>query len=100
MKEKLVSSPQLDASGYWRGPLIFPRCRSFITTPANPYYDMFVRWQFLALRERNKLDFGKRHTVFSPKDGQPCMDHDRQTGEGVWQMRLCIYMYMYIYINV
>uniref|UniRef100_A0A671KQP7 Leucine--tRNA ligase, cytoplasmic n=1 Tax=Sinocyclocheilus anshuiensis TaxID=1608454 RepID=A0A671KQP7_9TELE len=23
------------------------------------------------------------YTIYSPKDGQPCMDHDRQTGEGV-----------------
>jgi leucyl-tRNA synthetase len=22
-----------------------------------------------------------RYTIFSPKDGQPCMDHDRSTGE-------------------
>lgn len=29
------------------------------------------------------LEFGKRYTIFSPKDGQPCMDHDRQSGEGV-----------------
>ncbi|KAM4875852.1 leucine--tRNA ligase, cytoplasmic [Thomomys bottae] len=57
--------------------------RSFITTDVNPYYDSFVRWQFLTLRERNKIKFGKRHTIYSPKDGQPCMDHDRQTGEGV-----------------
>jgi leucyl-tRNA synthetase len=28
-------------------------------------------------------EFGKRNTIFSPKDGQPCMDHDRQSGEGV-----------------
>lgn len=27
--------------------------------------------------------YGKRYTIFSPKDGQPCMDHDRSTGEGV-----------------
>lgn len=27
--------------------------------------------------------YGKRHTIFSPKDGQPCMDHDRSSGEGV-----------------
>eukprot|EP00795_Rhopilema_esculentum_P000827 gene827-10569_t len=40
--------------------------RSFITTDANPYYDSFARY-----------------TVYSPKDGQPCMDHDRQSGEGV-----------------
>ena len=25
----------------------------------------------------------KRLAVFSPKDGQPCADHDRATGEGV-----------------
>uniref|UniRef100_A0A8C6QYE3 Leucine--tRNA ligase, cytoplasmic n=1 Tax=Nannospalax galili TaxID=1026970 RepID=A0A8C6QYE3_NANGA len=57
--------------------------RSFITTDINPYYDSFVRWQFLTLREKNKIKFGKRYTIYSPKDGQPCMDHDRQTGEGV-----------------
>ncbi|XP_028906889.1 leucine--tRNA ligase, cytoplasmic isoform X1 [Ornithorhynchus anatinus] len=57
--------------------------RSFITTDVNPFYDSFVRWQFLTLRERNKIKFGKRYTIYSPKDGQPCMDHDRQTGEGV-----------------
>lgn len=25
----------------------------------------------------------KRHAVYSPKDGQPCADHDRASGEGV-----------------
>ena len=25
----------------------------------------------------------KRYAVFSPKDGQPCADHDRASGEGV-----------------
>lgn len=57
--------------------------RSFITTDANPYYDSFVRWQFIRLKERNKIKFGKRYTIFSPKDDQPCMDHDRSSGEGV-----------------
>nr|XP_061801544.1 leucine--tRNA ligase, cytoplasmic-like isoform X1 [Nerophis lumbriciformis] len=57
--------------------------RSFITTDVNPFYDSFVRWQFLTLKERKKINFGKRYTIYSPKDGQPCMDHDRQTGEGV-----------------
>lgn len=57
--------------------------RSFITTDVNPFYDSFVRWQFVILKERNKVKFGKRYTIYSPKDGQPCMDHDRQTGEGV-----------------
>ena len=27
--------------------------------------------------------YGKRYTIYSPKDGQPCMDHDRTKGEGV-----------------
>ncbi|CAI8050231.1 Leucine--tRNA ligase, cytoplasmic [Geodia barretti] len=57
--------------------------RSFITTDANPYYDSFVRWQFTKLKERKKIKFGKRHTIFSPLEGQPSMDHDRATGEGV-----------------
>ncbi|XP_018025140.1 leucine--tRNA ligase, cytoplasmic [Hyalella azteca] len=57
--------------------------RSFITTNRNAYYDSFVRWQFLRLKERGKVAFGKRYTIYSPKDGQPCMDHDRASGEGV-----------------
>lgn len=57
--------------------------RSFITTDANPFYDAFVRWQFNRLRALNYVRFGSRHTIYSPADGQPCMDHDRQTGEGV-----------------
>ncbi|XP_071786614.1 leucine--tRNA ligase, cytoplasmic-like [Asterias amurensis] len=57
--------------------------RSFITTDANPYYDSFVRWHFLTLKKAGKVKFGKRNTIYSPKDGQPCMDHDRQSGEGV-----------------
>lgn len=57
--------------------------RSFITTDANPYFDSFVRWHLYTLKERGRVKFGKRHTIYSPKDGQPCMDHDRQTGEGV-----------------
>jgi len=57
--------------------------RSFITTDVNPFYDSFVRWQFIKLKERNKIKFGKRYSIFSAKDGQPCMDHDRSSGEGV-----------------
>ena len=45
---------------------------------------LFVfRWQFVKLKERNKIKFGKRYTIYSAKDGQPCMDHDRSSGEGV-----------------
>lgn len=57
--------------------------RSMITTDMNPYYDAFVRWQMNRLRELGKIKFGKRFTIYSVKDGQPCMDHDRQSGEGV-----------------
>jgi len=57
--------------------------RTFVTTDVNPFFDSFVRWQYVRLKERNKVKYGKRHTIFSPKDGQPCMDHDRSSGEGV-----------------
>eukprot|EP01117_Protostelium_nocturnum_P004368 TRINITY_DN1582_c0_g1_i1.p1 TRINITY_DN1582_c0_g1~~TRINITY_DN1582_c0_g1_i1.p1 ORF type:complete len:1097 (-),score=402.52 TRINITY_DN1582_c0_g1_i1:38-2932(-) len=57
--------------------------RKFITTDKNPFYDSFVRWQFETLRERGKIQFGKRYTIWSPIDGQPCADHDRASGEGV-----------------
>jgi leucyl-tRNA synthetase len=57
--------------------------RSFVTTDANPYYDAFIRWQMIRLKELNKIKFGKRYTIYSIKDGQPCMDHDRSEGEAV-----------------
>ncbi|KAF8064193.1 hypothetical protein FPV67DRAFT_1584778 [Lyophyllum atratum] len=56
--------------------------RTFLTTDANPYYDSFVRWQANKLHKLGKIKFGERYTIYSPKDGQPCMDHDRQDGEG------------------
>jgi leucyl-tRNA synthetase len=56
--------------------------RSFITTDTNPYYDSFIRWQFSKLKESGKIAFGKRPTVYSRRDGQACMDHDRASGEG------------------
>eukprot|EP01012_Entosiphon_sulcatum_P061798 TRINITY_DN8766_c0_g1_i1.p1 TRINITY_DN8766_c0_g1~~TRINITY_DN8766_c0_g1_i1.p1 ORF type:complete len:1087 (-),score=221.84 TRINITY_DN8766_c0_g1_i1:64-3324(-) len=57
--------------------------RSFITTERNPYYDSFIKWQFRKLKAQNKLSFGKRFTIFSTAEGQPCLDHDRTSGEGV-----------------
>lgn len=54
-----------------------------VTTDLNPYYDSFVRWQMNRLRQLNKIKFGTRYTIYSPKDKQPCMDHDRSEGEGV-----------------
>lgn len=66
--------------------------RSFITTDVNPYYDSFVQWQFRRLREAGYLNFGKRYSVYSPLDGQPCADHDRASGEAAAafrSLRLC-----------
>lgn len=57
--------------------------RQFVTTDANAYFDSFVRWQMRKLKDMGKIIFAKRYTVYSPKDGQACLDHDRQSGEGV-----------------
>ena len=57
--------------------------RSFITTDINPYYDSFIQWQFHHLKAKNKIKFGKRPTIFSTVEKQPCADHDRSEGEGV-----------------
>ena len=57
--------------------------RSMVTTPANLYYDAFVRWQINRLRDVGKIKFGERYTIYSELDGQACLDHDRQSGEGV-----------------
>jgi leucyl-tRNA synthetase len=57
--------------------------RSFITTNVNPYYDRFVQWQFRILQEKGFITFGKRPSIYSLKDEQPCMDHDRASGEGI-----------------
>lgn len=57
--------------------------RSFITTDRNVFYDRFIIWQFNRLKERGVIKFGKRFTIFSRKDNQPCGDHDRSEGEGV-----------------
>ncbi len=57
--------------------------RSFITTELNPYFDAFVRWQFLHLKSKKKINFGKRPAIFSTVDKQPCADHERSEGEGV-----------------
>lgn len=59
--------------------------RSFVTTDANPYYDSFVKWQMRKLlNDPGDLIFeGERLTIYSPVDRQPCLDHDRSSGEGV-----------------
>ena len=43
----------------------------------NQYINIFVR------SISSKIVWIFRYTIYSPKDGQPCMDHDRSSGEGV-----------------
>jgi leucyl-tRNA synthetase len=57
--------------------------RSFITTPANPYYDAFIQWHFSHLIEQGKVKFGKKYVVYATLEAQPCADHERLRGEGV-----------------
>jgi len=35
------------------------------------------------MKALNKIKYGKRFTIFSELDNQPCADHDRKTGEGL-----------------
>jgi len=35
------------------------------------------------LKEIGKVFYGKKYTIYSELDKQPCADHDRSTGEGV-----------------
>ena len=35
------------------------------------------------MKANNKVKFGKRYTIFSESERQPCADHDRGSGEGV-----------------
>ena len=57
--------------------------RSFITTEKQKYYDKFVEWHMLKLKEHDFVAFGKRNAVFSMSEDQPCADHDRSCGEGL-----------------
>ena len=66
---------QFGVSADWR--------RSFITTSVNPFYDSFIRWQMNTLKEIQKIYYGKKYTIYSTLDKQPCADHDRKSGEGV-----------------
>lgn len=49
----------------------------------NPYYDSFIQWQFIKLKEKGYINFGQRPSIYCPKDAQMCADHDRSKGEGV-----------------
>ncbi|ARF10426.1 leucyl-tRNA synthetase [Hokovirus HKV1] len=50
--------------------------KSFTTSVINPYYDMFIKWQFNKYNEKNIITFGKRHMIYSIDLKQPCSDHD------------------------
>ena len=56
--------------------------RSFITTPLNPPYDAFVRWQFHRLKDGHFVKIDKHPVIWCPKDQAPIGDHDRIEGEG------------------
>src|SRR5207245_1579253 len=45
--------------------------RSFITTPLNPPYDAFVRWQFLHLKAGGYVKIDKHPVIWCPKDQAP-----------------------------
>ena len=55
--------------------------KSFTTTDRNRYYDAFAKWHFQKLHKSNKLVFGKRYSLYSRKDAQPCLGHERSEGE-------------------
>jgi len=57
--------------------------RSFITTDKQKYYDKFIEWHMLKLKEHNFVEFGKRNAIYSISEDQPCADHDRSCGEGL-----------------
>ena len=57
--------------------------RSFITTEKQKYYDKFVQWQMLKLKQHDIVAFGKRNAIFSMSEDQACADHDRSCGEGL-----------------
>src|SRR6266508_2426429 len=56
--------------------------RSFITTPLNPPYDAFVRWQFHLLKDGGYVRMDKHPVIWCPNDQAPIGDHDRLEGEG------------------
>lgn len=56
--------------------------RSFITTPLNPPYDAFVRWQFHRLKDGGYVKIDKHPVIWCPNDQAPIGDHDRLEGEG------------------
>jgi leucyl-tRNA synthetase len=65
---------------------------TFVTTERNPYYDSFIRWQFSVLKDNDMVSYEERPCIYSPSEGQPCFDHDRQSGEGVVPVKCRLYL--------
>lgn len=60
--------------------------KKFENTIKRPFFSKELYFFFFLLCTRfysllNENTPFSRYTIYSPKDGQPCMDHDRQTGE-------------------
>jgi leucyl-tRNA synthetase len=51
--------------------------REFYTTYLNPYYNKFIEWQYLKLREKGLVGIGEHPVVWCPKEGKVVGDHDR-----------------------
>jgi Leucyl-tRNA synthetase len=51
--------------------------RSFVSTKNNSYYDSFIKWQFNKLKKSGNLECDLRPLIYSIKDNQPYMNHDR-----------------------
>lgn len=62
--------------------------RSFVTTEFDPFYDRFVKWQFGQLFKKSAVRFGTRYDLYSIKDAQPCLGHDRSSGEDAKPQKL------------
>ena len=54
-----------------------PMCVFSVPLPLRPAHR-----QFWTLKRLGKVIKDKRNTIYSPRDGQPCADHDRATGRG------------------
>ncbi len=65
----------------YRFGITYDESKSFYTTDMNPYYSRFIKWQFDTLKHKGVLKFGSRYTIYSPKNKQSCLAHDRSEGE-------------------
>lgn len=67
--------------------------RSFKTTDQDQFYDRFIKWQFTILYKKNVLKFGTRYDLFSIKDNQSCLGHERSTGENAKPQKSYLIMF-------